>query len=87
MGILIIQSSTWVMRFCDVMIMPLARAWLADPALCPRLARTLALSSKIDSASVLEDAEGSAYLSLRCVDFTYWAYPPSQLRWNRSIDS
>ena len=37
MGILIIQSSTWVIWFCDIAITPLARAWPADPALCLQL--------------------------------------------------
>ena len=37
MRILIIQSSTWAMRFYDVTITPLARAWPADLALRPRL--------------------------------------------------
>ena len=31
MGIPIIQSSMWAMWFCDVVITPLARAWLAEP--------------------------------------------------------
>ena len=38
---------------------------------------TLVLASEIDIASVLKDAEGPAYLSLRCVSFVSWAYPPS----------
>ena len=38
---------------------------------------TLALASEIDFASVLKDAEGPVYLSLRCVAFVSWAYPPS----------
>ena len=37
MGIPIIQSSTWAMWFCDVAIMPLARAWPAELALRPQL--------------------------------------------------
>ena len=65
MGIPIIQSSTWAMWFCDIAITRLARAWPAE------------LAGKIDSASVLKDAEGPAYLSLRCVAFVSWAYPPS----------
>ena len=36
MGILIIQSSTWAMWFCDVAITPLARAWPAELALRSR---------------------------------------------------
>ena len=36
MGIPIIQSSTWAMWFCDVVITPLARAWPAELALRPR---------------------------------------------------
>ena len=36
MGILIIQSSTWAMRFCDVTITPLALVWPAELALHPR---------------------------------------------------
>ena len=36
-AILIIQSSMWAMWFCDVAITPLARAWPANLALCPRL--------------------------------------------------
>ena len=31
-----IQSSTWVMWFCDIRIIPLACAWPADVALRPR---------------------------------------------------
>ena len=36
MGISDIQSSTWVMWFCDVVIVPLACARLADVALHPQ---------------------------------------------------
>ena len=36
MGIPIIQSSTWALWFCDVVITPLARAWPAVLALRPR---------------------------------------------------
>ena len=82
MGIPIIQSSTWAMWFCDVVITPLARARArpAELALRPRSgprACTLALASEIDFASVLKDAEGPDYLSFRCVAFVSWAYPPS----------
>ena len=38
---------------------------------------TLVLASEIDFASELKDAEGPVYLSLRCVAFISWAYPPS----------
>ena len=38
---------------------------------------TLVLASEIDFASVLKDAEGPAYLSIRCVAFVSWAFPPS----------
>ena len=38
---------------------------------------TLVLASEIDFASVLEDADGSAYLSLRYIAFVSLAYPPS----------
>ena len=55
-----------------------ARAWPAELAL--RRARdracTLVLASEIDFASILKDAEGPNYLSLRCVSFVSWAYPP-----------
>ena len=60
------------------MHMPAPRAWPAELAL--RRARdracTLVLASEIDFASVLKDAEGPDYLSLRCVSFVSWAYPP-----------
>ena len=83
MGLPIIQSSTWAMWFCDVEITPLARASQAclagrvSPA--PAIGRvyTLALASENDFASVLKDAEGPHYLSLRCVAFVSWAYLPS----------
>ena len=68
MGIPIIQSSTWAMWFCDIAITPLARAWPAELAV---------YIGEIDFAGVLKDAEGLAYLSLRCVAFVSWAYPPS----------
>ena len=73
MGTPIIQSSTWAMWFCDIMIKPLACAW---PPCTHDRACTLALASEIDFTSVLKDAEGLAYLSLRCVAFVSWAYPP-----------
>ena len=79
MGIPIIQSSTWAMWFCDVAITPLARAVPGRPSKpCARdRACTLALASEIDFASLLKDAEGPDYLSLRCVAFVSWAYLPS----------
>ena len=45
MGIVIFQSSTWAMWFCDVAITPLARAMLACTHDRPC---TLALASEID---------------------------------------
>ena len=77
MGIPIIQSSTWAMWFCDVAITPPARAWPAELACTRDRACTLSLASEIDFASVLKDAEGLAYISLQCVAFVSWAYPPS----------
>ena len=78
MGIPIIQSSTWAMWFCDIAITPLARAWPAELALRPRLGIYLGfIASEIDFASVLKDAEGPDYLSLRCVAFVSRAYLPS----------
>ena len=66
------------MWFCDVVITPLARAWPAELALRLRSGvYPLALANEIDFASVLKDAEGPDYLSLRCVAFVFWVYPPS----------
>ena len=54
------------MWFCDITIMPLARTWPADLALC---LCTLVFASQINIMRILEEVEGSAYVSFQCLAF------------------
>ena len=57
-----------ILRFCDVVIMPLARAWPAGLALHPRLDERL---SEIDIARILRGAEESVCFSFRYLAFIF----------------